>query len=342
MPQNVSAAIRDWAGNAVVATITRGTTIVVAPSEEARAVAALAQLHPRVVAPGVLVVPIDVTERAVTTILRKHGIFGGQPPESAPPRAASPARSASTLHVLHARIAAFRRRDPSEPRPALPQALTTVPPPQPPIEVVDLSTSRILAERLQRWEHQHDHPFDLDEFDLLMDVLEPLALPDRQFIFAATGRDELATRLSDVLSRPDQFPRLCADIKLDLATFGCRLRTAESKLDWHSDHLLARLEAAVRTHASTAIDVGTRICTIAVARIAHRGSALLVFGEDENAVSHAIRLIDIKAVAEAPPIGAASSPPRWRPVAGMKAPPGHIKCPCGSDKRYRECCRESS
>ena len=332
LPQNVVAAIRDWAGHAVTATVARGTTIVVAPSDEARAVGALASLRPRVVAPGVLVISDDVAERTIAVTLRKHGIFVGQPHtvDSSPPSR----RPSASLDVLHGRLAAYRRRDPSEPRPAPPSLAPSS------IAFEDATASHTLFDRIERWEAQCDEVFDPDLLELLVEVLEPLAFHDRQFIFGAASRDELLMRLGGVLSRPDQFARLTAFVKAELAGFGCPVRSSDNQLEWHHDHLLARLEAAVQTRSTMAIDLGTRTCTMAVTQIMPRGATLVILGEDAHATNHALRFDQIRAVAEASKVEAGAA--KWRPVPGMRPPPGHFKCPCGSDKRYRECCREMS
>ena len=66
----------------------------------------------------------------------------------------------------------------------------------------------------------------------------------------------------------------------------------------------------------------------------------MVLGEDIDAEQDAIAvpLSSIIAVAELP----ASSLPGWRPADGDKEPPGHIPCPCGSGRKYRQCCRRTS
>lgn len=73
VPQNVAAAIQDWAGGQFAVTAV-GRVIVVPLSDEARAVAQLAPHGARAIAPGVIVVDGRAPARAVTTLLAKLGI----------------------------------------------------------------------------------------------------------------------------------------------------------------------------------------------------------------------------------------------------------------------------
>ncbi|MEO8550622.1 MAG: SEC-C metal-binding domain-containing protein [Kofleriaceae bacterium] len=58
-----------------------------------------------------------------------------------------------------------------------------------------------------------------------------------------------------------------------------------------------------------------------------------MLGDDADATSHAIAIDTIRAVADAIPAG------RWQLPPGAPSPAGHVKCPCGSGARYRDCCR---
>ncbi|HEY6037471.1 MAG TPA: helicase-associated domain-containing protein, partial [Kofleriaceae bacterium] len=115
LPQNVEAAIRDWATSTTTATIDRGTVVVVPVADQARVVAALSCA--RAVAPGVLVIPEEVATRTVTAALRKLGILDRAPAADAVPaptsrKPASPVPTTAT--ELRARVAAYHRGDPHE------------------------------------------------------------------------------------------------------------------------------------------------------------------------------------------------------------------------------------
>ncbi|MEP6863857.1 MAG: helicase-associated domain-containing protein [Deltaproteobacteria bacterium] len=353
LPQNVGAAIRDWAGSTTTATIDRGTVVVVAPQEQARVLAALPRA--RAVAPGVIVIPEDVTTRAVSSALRKLGILERTPePVPAPPPVAPITRALpvpAQATVLRARVAAYHRGDPHER--SLVKHVVREPlggrsdrgsERRAPAAKRSVNVTENLVQRVERWEAQHAEMLPIDGFDGLVAVLEQLSTVDRQFLLAARGRAELARRLTVMLPRP-VLAGLAPDVLLDLENaFGCTPpRHADpdrrGDLDWHTDHALARLEAAARTHSTVVLDLGTRTCTIAVHRVAPRGTALLVFGEDQDAVSHAIRLDEIRAIADVPPATATAA--GWQPAPGMTPPPGHVKCPCMSGKRYRDCCRSA-
>jgi hypothetical protein len=340
VPQNVSTAMLDWAESTITATIDRGTVVVVPPSEQSRVAAALGAARTRVVAPGVLVVDEGVAESSIAATLRKLGILERvpevQPParRTAPPRR-PPVSSAPASSALRGRVAAYQRNDPSEQRPVMARA-TVKPAASQKIEQADT-----LARRLERWERTHDELLPPEGFDAVIDVLQRLSAVDVQFVFDANGRKELAKRLGLMLPSRE-LADLDLEILQDLADVFGLPRRPRPDLAWNEDHVLARLEAAARTRSTVVLDLGARTCTLAVSRVAPRGSALLVFGDDEHDVSHAIRLDEIRAVAEAPPANASATAAGWQPPLGMTPPPGHVKCPCMSGKRYRDCCRSTS
>jgi len=118
IPQNVEAAVRDWAGSVISATIATGHVIVVDPSARARVVSALAKLDARELAPGVLVVGDGTELRAITFALTRAGIYHREvspvrpPPPGAPEP--EPAPSADGAARIRARVAAWRRGEPFE------------------------------------------------------------------------------------------------------------------------------------------------------------------------------------------------------------------------------------
>jgi Helicase conserved C-terminal domain/SEC-C motif len=118
IPQNVEAAIRDWAGSVTTATIATGHVIVVDPGVHARVASALAALDARALAPGVLVVGDDTELRAIALVLGRAGIYHREvgptrPPPPGAPRPAPPLPAPGAAR-LRARVAAWRRGEPFE------------------------------------------------------------------------------------------------------------------------------------------------------------------------------------------------------------------------------------
>jgi uncharacterized protein YchJ len=205
--------------------------------------------------------------------------------------------------------------------------------------------------RLERWELRHGCELDDDEFGVLGLALEALPAHDGRFILEATGVGELHARLSRVLARGgldafvaehrDAIVRAVPELEAAL-TGRPDAPAAAPQVEWHRDSVLARVEAAARTHSTLVLDLGTRIATVAVSRVLFRGSAVMVLGEDPRDGSDvAVPVSAIRAVAEPPPAGG-SPRAAWRPAEGDRAPAGHAPCPCGSGRRYRACCRASN
>ncbi|MFN0248336.1 MAG: helicase-associated domain-containing protein [Kofleriaceae bacterium] len=115
---------------------------------------------------------------------------------------------------------------------------------------------------------------------------------------------------------------------------------------WETHGIHARVVAAARTQSTLVLDVGgTRTPTIKITKVIERGRVTMVLGEDiadDGAV--AFPLTSIVRIAEPPDaedvrsIEATTRQP-WRPSEGMRAPAGHLPCPCGSGVRFRSCCR---
>lgn len=338
VPQNVTAAIVDWAGGTIAGTIASGTVIAVPPSEEARVRKAFVAAHPRAIAPGVLVLE-GITERAAAQILRKLGILDRALEPTRLSKNTSPAAVAPPAG-LGARLVAYRRGDPLEPKLVPVTKIRSGPTSaaQPSAATADHEVA-VLVERLERWESQHGSVLPLDMFDIVVDVLATLPLQDRTFLFGARSDAELRERLVSVVSRPATLASLDGEIvELLGAALGHPQIVQEDGLQWDSDHVYERLEAAARVRGEVVLDLGRGARrTIAVSKVARRGDALIVFGEDDEAISHAIRVAEIIAVADPSTARAVST--KWRPAQGMSAPAGHVRCPCGRPKRYRECCR---
>ena len=127
IPQNVEAAIRDWAGSMVSATIATGHVVVVDPSASPRVAPVLGKLAARELAPGVFLVDGDERIRDVVTALGRAGVHhrevspvrddaqadvGREPARaSASPPEPDDAPGAARLR---ARVSAWRRGEPFE------------------------------------------------------------------------------------------------------------------------------------------------------------------------------------------------------------------------------------
>lgn len=103
IPQNVEAAIRDWAGSVVAAAIATGHVVVVDPGDRTRVAPLLTELAARELAPGVFLVR-DREVRDITRVLGRANVMHreldakpGTLAVGAAPRAASPAASSATL-----------------------------------------------------------------------------------------------------------------------------------------------------------------------------------------------------------------------------------------------------
>lgn len=118
IPQNVDAAIRDWAGSVVSATIAIGRVIVVDQGAPARVAPALAKLGPRELAPGVFVIGEHAELREIALALTRAGFYYREvlPVQVPPPRAseAEPPPAAPGASRVRARVAAWRRGEPFE------------------------------------------------------------------------------------------------------------------------------------------------------------------------------------------------------------------------------------
>jgi hypothetical protein len=363
LPQNVETAIRDWASDVVRATIAVGRVVVVPTADEARVAAAFATWSPRLLAPGVVMVPETVPARAVSAVLAKPGIHEATAPAASEPAAARPHLPALGADpALRARLDAYRGGDAEERRRA-PQAnldddgrapasrrcpdFGEIHGPRDRDDAGDDDEAMISPQMIalvERWEKRCGHRLVDDEFATIAAVLDVLPAHDRSFLLAANGSAELRERLGRVLARGgfesflarhrDRIEEIVPELAAELVK-----PVASPKREWLRDGLLARVEAAARTHSTLVLDLGSRTPKVAVSRVVFRGSAVMVLGEDaDDQAAVAVPLSSIRAVAEVAPNGP-PPPARWRPAQGDRAPPGHVPCPCGSGRRYRACCR---
>ncbi len=361
LPQNVAAAVREWATEAVYATIATGRIVVVPPADEARTVTALGSFSPRILAPGVLLVSETLPERTITAALAKLGITSRSSSPTAgaglvvrpaardvpriPPLVSAPA-------ALRARVAAFRngdlaerRRVPVLERGSLPPARSRVAPSRPAdsLGAPEFDVSAQSEALVQHWEKSAGVTLDVDTYDALALAVDRLPVHDGRFLLAPSSLDVVLARLEKLLARPDRFQsfpealvaRIAALLGVGQASSG-GAGDRRDELEWHRDHIDARLEAASRTQARVVLDLGTRIQHLCVARLSKRGTTWMVLGEDEDGNDVAVRISDVRGVADAP---APKAPVRWQPLEGMPIPSGHVPCPCGSGRRYRQCCR---
>jgi hypothetical protein len=362
IPQNVAAAIGDWAAGTSHAVIATGRVIVVAAADQDRVFAALASLTPKILAPGVVLVPEDVPARIVNAALAKIGIHerahgtGPRPRAVGPVGPARSARSApSAPRVIPAvpavdvaarlrdRMAAYRRGDPAERRLVPVHAATPSRTAEP--DVDDLEVSAEVMQLLDAWERRQSVVLDEDDYFVCAAVLDVVAAHDRQFALAAPTLDVLLARVSKLFDRRalggfSEKHRETLERVLPAARPTSERTPLPAGLAWQRDNVLARLQAAAKVHATVILDLGTMTRTMAVSRVIQRGAMWMALGEDPaDATSFAMPLRMITGIAEAPPPTAPSAPGPWRPLDGQAPPPGHAACPCGSGRKYRNCCR---
>lgn len=276
---------------------------------------------------------------------------------------------------LRARVAAFRAGDPIErervraiaPVPVPPTTATTSPPKQPAIASRDgrwqraepddddddgldrldaeLAMSPGTRRALEAYERRIGEELPGEAFHALAFAIEGLSSHDRRFVLAPATLDETRERLLKILAARSPAGPAARSAFAELARMlgATALGPAPGKLEWHRTGVHARLEAAARTHSTLLLDIGGgEPRQVAITRLTMRGTTLFVLGEDPHGNGVAMPYARIHAVAEPPPISGASETARWTPLTGMTPPPGHEPCPCGSGKRYRQCCRTTS
>jgi hypothetical protein len=108
---------------------------------------------------------------------------------------------------------------------------------------------------------------------------------------------------------------------------------------WHDDHIAERL-AELDPGELVAIEHDGRITELSFDRVIRRGAASLVLGSDEVTGEDVAIRIDtitrftlVEEVVDDSEDDLPRGPYLGPPVAG------HLSCPCGSGKRYRDCCR---
>ena len=352
IPQNVEAAVRDWADGIVAAVTAVGRVIVVPPGDEQRVLAALRDLAPRSLAPGVIVMDRDVGVRVVSTALTSIGVVSRSVPIGiATPTPRGPARPEVAVPplqggdpVLQRRVAAYRAEDPTKrARVASVSAADADAPDDASIEA------------LETWEATHA-PLADDLANVVVALLDVIDDADRAHLLGARDARQLEQRAHEVLRRggAQRFfernadlveqimpPAMVEALGLRRAPAGDVSAPATERargVVWSTEDLAARLAELADVNETCLLDTGgDRPREVRVSRIIKQGRVSIVLAESEDGEAVAVPLSTIRRVGKLPAGDAPRQP--WRPLPGQAAPAGHVACPCGSGVRYRSCCR---
>ncbi len=371
IPQNVEAAIRDWAGSVVAATIGRGYVVQVEPGARDRVATGMISLGARELAPGVFLIERETGLREIQTMLSRAGALHGEaaPPRPLPPpRAVAPASPAADR--LRARVAAWRRNEPFEGKRDDFLERSRAMPGHALGSSADLAAMQAVENQLARWERSHgvSIPRDDPAYHALLGLLGSLPPAMRARILVSSHNlPELLRALSKVPVGPDGSGKLAPRARPP-----SRAARRPPPLLWQDEHLRERLERAAEDVEAIALDLPDRVRFVEIDRVLRRGKAWMVLGNDvTSGEAVAVQLDDIRAIAalpdnlEAYDLSSAAAPladdgddddlaedlddedlaserPRrpWHPAPGQAAPAGHVPCPCGSGSRYRNCCRD--
>jgi hypothetical protein len=331
VPQNVEAAVRDWAGGVTVAITTRARVVLVPASETARVAEAIGAAA-RVLAPGVIALPHESSSRGVTEALRRAGlaerrvaVSPGDDDDTADPTAdggdvdpaALPVAAGTTAAALRTRIAAFRAGDPAE-LARIPAPDPAAAEPEPPIPA---------DEAIAAWEHSRQVRLPPLARRAMLPMLARIAPAQRRFLFTAASVEELHARglrllpalsagpggdrdqvvlgfraaliiLADAEAFMDVDPRPDPDAPPDAdadADADADLRS----LPWQRDDLVTRLRAAAAADTAIALDLDTGIRCVWIDQLVRRGSqwALLCDDVDDPDVHLAIPVDAIRGIA---------------------------------------------
>jgi len=372
IPQNVEAAIRDWAGAALAATIAHGHVITVDAAAHDRVAPGLLALGARVLAPGVFLVDGDEADeaeapRAIQAALSRAGaLFRAAPaPRALIPadETVLPALSAEAARV-RARVSAWRRNEAFEGKRDDFLELSRK------VAEAETSALRRVEEQLGRWERAHDDALDHDDpaYHALLAILTSLPAETRARIFMTSKNlGDLVGALSKIgagLARPGQKMSLPKRPAVPVVPRSSRQPARPPSLLWQDQDLRARLERAAEDVEALALQLPGAVRYVEIDRVMKRGNAWMVLGNDvSTGNSVAVKLDDVQAIAALPddleaydlrtpetdpdeleldPDELADVAPRrpWHPAPGEAAPAGHLPCPCGSGARYRNCCRD--
>jgi hypothetical protein len=319
LPQNIEVAIRDWAGAVIPATLATGHVVVVDPAVESHALAALAALDPRRVAPGVLLVGSDVPPRDVSKALLAAGIhidsgaharsrpvthepLATPSPPAANPPAPSPPAPSPIAPRLRAKLAAWLRGEPFEGvrdtyldnLPATASASNLPPQPRP---------SDPLS-RLSDWADAHGIDDDSVLDNLLagpiVDLLTRLSARDIDQLFSrARNVDDLIKAVAKLaVQRGMGLPPPTPHVRRSPAS---QARPQRPVLLWQQEDLRPRLEAAAQRAECLALDIAGTVRFVEIERVSRRGSMWFILGEDfEDGTAVALALDKITALAALP------------------------------------------
>jgi hypothetical protein len=163
------------------------------------------------------------------------------------------------------------------------------------------------------------------------------------------GSPELRDRIAAWRNRPgrdradEPRPRVAAAPPGAAAAPGAAL-ARDPPLAWVREEIGPRLQR-IAGEAPLALDLGSSIVSIHFSRLLQRGDTWMALGEEiDTGEAMAVPLPKVTGFAMLDRIAAAPDPepgPRGRAVVPAAAPnlPGHVRCPCGSGARYRNCCR---
>ena len=369
IPQNVEAAIRDWAGAATSATIATGHVIVVDPSASSRVAPALARFAARELAPGVFLVDADERIRDVVVALGRAGVqhrealaSGGARPGSAAGSEADSSVAAPALAPeaarLRARVSAWRRGVPFEGVRDDFLDKQRAAHPAPPVAEPGRSPRALL----ERWAAKIDPRVfrDLPTLQAVERIASAIPESELEALLHDSGDlDELVARFARLAVKHGQ-PSPPRPMPAGATPRSGARRQRPPVLLWQTEDLRERLRRAGQHGEALALDLATGVRHVEISRVMQRGTTWMVLGDDlASADAVALPLDAIRAVAALPDdfditrdapdedddedldedyeVAPVRRP--WRPAEGQAAPPGHVLCPCGSGERYRKCCR---
>ena len=326
VPQNVEAAIRDWAG-VMPATVAAGRVVVVPPADAERVGRALASFAPLVLAPGVLLVGLDVPPREIAAALGRIGVVtvGTEPaPRALVPSAptAYPMLPTGAASAYRMRIEAWRRGDPAERKVGAKHA--------PPADQLSDEITAVL----EAWEERVGVRLDDHMFSLAASALEVLPPRDRVRILRAPSALMLQRELGALA--------VAGTLEKALTHARSGEPRPELALAWRSTGVREALDGASKEGVAIAIRTRGGDHVIMPVQLKRNGTTWFVLGTDHEDQNVAIPLTQILATASpesSPPTAPGSRP--WHPAAGQAPPAGHLPCPCGSGERYRSCCRDA-
>jgi hypothetical protein len=311
IPQNVEAAVRDWASAVIAATIATGHVIVVDPGVRTRVAAALVAHAARELAPGVFVVDGLAEVREITAALTRAGVHhrAVSPERAAVARAPlarasgpEPAGPAPGAARLRARVGAWRRGEPfegvrddfldkhriAEPsRPAAPAAVTP-------------AANGPAAGMLERWALEHQVKLeDHASHHGIATILAMLSADEAAKILAGSrDLDQLVRALARlVVKRGWSKPSTTARSRRAQA----RRPRAPVSLLWQQEGLRERLEVAAKRSEMLAVQLAGGVRYLEITQLIRRGATWMVLGENlKTDAAVALRLDDIQAIAALP------------------------------------------